>query len=234
MRVMDIQLRNVLLKSIPYLLSIVGGMVLFLVTKDNVHNPDWVDLINNIAASLLSIPLVFLLYDYSNYRISRKLNKAMSNTTHDRIDVTLINIVVVLRQMMDMRGKITLSALNKMGDLRMGQIASRIKLRPTHIQTLITLHHELDELIFRNSGGDILSVIQIQSLTNLTHNVQRLINVHRFHQGNRVAAGYAEKIIGFVIDWMDADASIAARFEQLLTGDVTPPTQQSDNINARK
>ncbi len=226
MSIMDTQLRNLLLKSIPYLLSIVGGMVLFLVTKDNVHNPDWVDLINNIAASLLSIPLVFLLYDYSNYRISRKLNKAMSNTTHDKIDTTLINIIIVLRQMMNLRGKFTLSALNKMGDLRMGQIASRIKMRPAHIQTLITLHHELDELIFRNSGGDILSVIQIQSLTNLTHNVQRLINVHRFHQGNRVAAGYAEKIIGFIIDWMDADASITARFEQLLTGDTSAPSPQ--------
>lgn len=230
MPVMDLQLRNVLLKSIPYLLSIVGGMVLFLVTKDNVHNPDWVDLINNIAASLLSIPLVFLLYDYSNYRISRKLNKAISNTTHDKIDITLINIIIVLRQMMNIRGKLTLSALNKMGDMRMGQIASRINLRPTHIQTLITLHHELDELIFRNSGGDILSVIQIQSLTNLTHNVQRLINVHRFHQGDRVAAGYAEKIIGFVIDWMDADTSITARFEQLLTGDTSAPSPQPQTV----
>ena len=215
---MNVQLRNVLLKSIPYLLSIIGGLVLFLVTKDNIHNPDWVDLINNIAASLLSIPIVFLLYDYSNYRISRKLNNALTNTTHNKIDSTLISIIIILRQMMGMRGKLTLAALNKMGDLRLGQIAAQIKLHPTQIKSLTTLHHELDELIYRNYGGDILSVIQVQSLTGLAHNLQRMINVHRFHQDRRIAAQTAEKIIRFVIDWMDTDASISVRFEQLLNG----------------
>lgn len=230
---MDVQLRNLLLKSIPYLMSIVGGLVLFLVTKDNVHNPDWVGLISNIAASLLSIPVVFLLYDYSNYRISRKLNNALTNTTHDKIDTTLISIILVLRQMMNMRSKLTLAALNKMGDLRQGQIATQIKMRPTQIKTLTNLHHELDELIYRNSDGDILSVIQIQSLTNLAHNVQRLINVHHFHQDKRVAAQYMEKIIRFVIDWMDTDASISVRFEQLLNGVSATPANsaQKNSIN---
>lgn len=230
---MDVRLRNLLLKSIPYLLSIVGGLVLFLVTKDNVHNPDWVDLINNIAASLLSIPVVFLLYDYSNYRISRKLNSVLTNTTHDKIDTVLINMILSLRQMMNMRGKFTLSGLNKMGDLRLGQIAAQIKITPTHIRTLMTLHHELDELIYKNSNGDILSVIQIQSLTNLAHNVQRLINVHHFHQDKRVAAQYVEKIIRFVIDWMDTDASISVRFEQLLNGVSATPANsaQKNSIN---
>lgn len=223
---MNVQLRNLLLKSVPYLLSIIGGLVLFLITKDNVHNPDWVDLINNIAASLLSIPVVFLLYDYSNYRISRKLNSALTSTAHDKIDTVLINIIFSLRQMMNMRGKFTLSALNKMGDLRLGQIASQIKVTSTHINTLKELHHELDELVYRNSGGNILSVIQIQSLTGLAQNVQRLINVHRFHQDKRIAAQVTENIIRFVIDWMDTDASISVRFDQLLNGDAKPTSPQ--------
>ena len=65
---MKFNLRDFLLKMIPYVLSIAGGLVLFIVTKDDIHDPSVTDLINNIAASLLSIPLVFLLYDYSNYQ----------------------------------------------------------------------------------------------------------------------------------------------------------------------
>ena len=61
---MNIQLRNILLKSVPYMLSVAGGITLFVLTKDNIHNPSVADLIDNIAASLLSIPVVFLLYDY--------------------------------------------------------------------------------------------------------------------------------------------------------------------------
>ena len=58
---MNIELRDVLLKSIPYLLSIAGGVALFLITVDNVRDPAVSDLMNNISASLLSIPIVFLL-----------------------------------------------------------------------------------------------------------------------------------------------------------------------------
>ncbi len=72
---MAIKMRNFLLKSIPYLLSITGGAVLYLVTKDEIHDPSLADLVTNIAASLLSIPLVFLLYDYSNYWVNRKLKE---------------------------------------------------------------------------------------------------------------------------------------------------------------
>ncbi len=65
----------ILLKSIPYLLSIAGGAILFLLTKDEIADPSLADLITNMAASLLSIPLVFLLYDYSNYLINRHLRR---------------------------------------------------------------------------------------------------------------------------------------------------------------
>ncbi len=73
---MTINWRNLFLKSIPYLLSITGGAALFLLTKDEISDPELADLVTNMSASLLSIPLVFLLYDYSNYQISRKLKKA--------------------------------------------------------------------------------------------------------------------------------------------------------------
>ena len=60
---------------------------MFIVTKDDIHDPNMTDLINNIAASLLSIPLVFLLYDYSNYRVSKQLQKTMADSVGDKINV---------------------------------------------------------------------------------------------------------------------------------------------------
>ncbi len=81
---MSIKLRNFLLKSIPYLLSIAGGITLYLVTKDEITDPSLADLVTNMAASLLSIPLVFLLYDYSNYRISRQIKRQKNNVTRQK------------------------------------------------------------------------------------------------------------------------------------------------------
>ena len=55
------RLGNLLLKSIPYVLSIAGGVFVFDFSQDYLHDPSWIDLMNNVAASLLAIPLVFLL-----------------------------------------------------------------------------------------------------------------------------------------------------------------------------
>ena len=63
------------LKSIPYVLSIAGGVFVFDISKDYLHDPNWIDLMNNVAASLLAIPLVFLFYDYSNFLITRRMHK---------------------------------------------------------------------------------------------------------------------------------------------------------------
>ena len=95
---MKFNLRDFLLKMIPYVLSIAGGLVLFIVTKDDIHDPSVTDLINNIAASLLSIPLVFLLYDYSNYRVSKQLKKTLANNMGDKISVLLLKLIMVIRQ----------------------------------------------------------------------------------------------------------------------------------------
>ena len=59
------------------MVSVAGGIILFTVSLDNVQDPELADLITNISASLLAIPLVFLLYDYTNYRVSRRLQESM-------------------------------------------------------------------------------------------------------------------------------------------------------------
>ena len=110
---MAIKLRNILLKMIPYVLSVAGGLILFIVTKDEVHNANVTDLINNISASLLSIPLVFLLYDYTNYRVSKQLNKTMADSMTDKINIILLNLIMIIRQMLGIRGTLTFASMNQ-------------------------------------------------------------------------------------------------------------------------
>ena len=62
--------RIIFLKSLPYLMSIAGGIILYTGAIDNAPNANLQDLVINVSASLLSIPLVFLLYDYTNSRIT--------------------------------------------------------------------------------------------------------------------------------------------------------------------
>lgn len=213
---MKFSLRDFLLKMIPYVLSIAGGLVLFIVTKDDVHDPNVTDLINNIAASLLSIPLVFLLYDYSNYRVSKQLKKTLADNMGDKINVLLLKLIITIRQIIGIRTKLTFTSLNNMDDISITHIAAKIKITPSAINNLRQCRDDIDNLIYHNANSNVLSGDQIQSLSGLMRALSQLINEHEFRRNHRAAAKYIKNIISHITDWMDSDALAAMHFQQLL------------------
>lgn len=225
---MNITLRDVLLKSIPYLLSIAGGVALFLITVDNVRDPSVADLMNNISASLLSIPIVFLLYDYSNYRISKKLNQTLATNMSSRVMSLMLEIVLLLRKIIGARGQLTLGALNKMRDLRPGEIAARIKITPDQSRTLRQYHTMLDDMLYKYGKNNILDSGSLQSLSSLTLDLLHLINEQEFRGNKKQMSKYIVNIIGRIADWMDSDAGAAINFQKMLQTAVDSGASQNN------
>lgn len=213
---MAISLRNIFLKMIPYLLSIAGGIVLFKLTENNIHDPNLSDLINNIAASLLAIPLVFLLYDYSNYRVSSQLNKTMTSHITDKTNIILLNVIIITRQILDIKKKLTFTTLNQMGNMSLSKITNKLKITKKQLDDLRTYCNELDDVVNSSTKNSILTPDQIQVITGLIRDMSLLINEHNFRHNKRIAAKYIENIIGKIIDWLDSDAFAAMHFQQLL------------------
>ena len=189
---------------------------MFIVTKDDIHDPNMTDLINNIAASLLSIPLVFLLYDYSNYRVSKQLQKTMADSVGDKINVILLRVAIVIRGIIGMRKKLTFMTLNNMSDISVSRISARLKITPSALSELHSLHDQLYDFIYHGANTNVLSVDQIQSLSGLLREISQLINEHEFRRNRRVAARYIKNIIGHITDWMDSDAFASLHFDKLL------------------
>lgn len=225
---MKFSLRDFLLKTIPYILSIAGGLTLFIITKDDVHDPNVTDLINNIAASLLSIPLVFLLYDYTNYRVSKQLKKTLADSVGDKINVILLRVAIVIRGIIGMRKKLTFMTLNNMSDISISRISSRLKITPLALSELHSLHDQLYDFIYHGANTNVLSVDQIQSLSGLLHEISQLINEHEFRRNRRIAAKYIKNIMGHIADWMDSDAFASLHFDKLLG-----TAQLNDTVNPR-
>lgn len=213
---MNIKLRDILLKSIPYMLSIIGGITLFLVTVDNIKNPSIADLITNIAASLLSIPIVFLLYDYSNYRISKELNQTLASSMSSRLSGVMLGLVILLRSAAGMRGKLTLGSLNKMRDIPLHKIQLRMSGKSAQMQKLKAYHTELDDMIYKYGKNNILDTASLQNLGGLALNLLHLINEIEFHKNKKAIAKNTVDIFGRIADWMDSDAGAAMNFQKML------------------
>lgn len=213
---MTINVRNFFLKMVPYLLSIIGGVVLFKLTENNIHDEDLAGLVTNIAASLLAIPLVFILYDYSNYLVSRRLNKTMADHMNNKLNVILLNLIIIIRQILGIRKNLTFISLNKMGDISISQMIKNFKITPSQIRDLRIYYNELDSLVYHSTQTDAFTNSQVQLLTGLMRELSLLINEYKFRHNRRVAAKYMENIIGKIIEWLDSDAFAAMHFQQLL------------------
>ena len=189
---------------------------MFKLTENNIHDPNLSDLINNIAASLLAIPLVFLLYDYSNYRVSSQLNKTMASHITDKTNIILLNVIIITRQILDIKKKLTFTTLNQMGNMSLSKITNKLKITKKQLDDLRTYCNELDDVVNSSTKNSILTPDQIQVITGLIRDMSLLINEHNFRHNKRIAAKYIENIIGKIIDWLDSDAFAAMHFQQLL------------------
>lgn len=222
---MKINLRTIFLKSLPYLMSITGGIILYTGAIDNAPNANLRDLIINVSASLLSIPLVFLLYDYTNSRIARQMKKNLANSMSDRLNILMLNIILMLREMMGVRTKLNTENLNRMLMWRVPEISRRLKITTKTNQELREYHSELDTLLYRNGQNEVINSDVFQTLSALSREMTRLINESKFRRNKRLSAKYVEGIMARILDWLDSDSVAALNLQK----HISAPSENMKN-----
>ena len=215
---MRFNFRDIFLKSLPYLLSITGGIILYTGAIDNSPNDNIRDLVINVSASLLSIPLVFLLYDYTNSRVNRQMKRHMANSVGDRLNDLMINIILLLREALAVRSKPTTENINRMLSWRTTEISPRLKITDNVMEKMHKYHDDLDTLLYRNSQTDVLSSEQVQILSSLARAMTHFINENKFHKNRHISAKYLETIMIKVLDWLDIDTVAALSISMHLSG----------------
>ena len=204
-------------------MSIAGGIILYTGAIDNAPNANIRDLVINVSASLLSIPLVFLLYDYTNLRITNQMKRTMINSMMDKLNMLMLNIIVSLRESMGVRGKLTTENLNRMLIWRAPEITKRIKITPRIFDKFQEYHSDLDNLLYRNGQSPVLSTEQAQILAGLARDMTHFINENKFRKNRHLSAKYTESMMGRILDWLDSDSVAAINLAQHLSDtDVSP------------
>ncbi len=212
---MRTDLKNLLLKTIPFILSVIGGVIIFIISLDNVKDPNVSGLLDNVAASLLSIPLVFLLYDYTNYRISRQVNRTIANTVLDKTNSVMLSIAAVLRNSLGLRGRFQIGSFNKLQGWSLKKISGRLHISSKDMSNLRTYRFELDELLYRSSNGSVLSEDQAQVLLIISREISHLITESNFKHDKQSASKHIKKIIDGIVSWQEASISLSDHLEDI-------------------
>ena len=225
--------RNIFLKSLPYLMSIAGGIFLYTGAIDNAPNENIRDLVINVSASLLSIPLVFLLYDYTNSRVNSQMKKHMASSVGDRLNDLMINLILLLREMLSVRGKISTENINRMLSFGVPEISRRLKITSAIIDKMHQYHDDLDTLLYRNSQTDVLTSEQLQILSSLARAMTHFINENKYHKNRHTSAKYMETIMVKILDWLDVDAVSALSINRHLLGTPEGDTNRKNKKNEK-
>ena len=218
------KIRNFLLRSLPYVISIAGGVILFTVSLDNVHDPAVEGLISNISASLLAIPLVFLLYDYTTTRVSRRLHETLVAGMNDKINTIMLHLVLTLRKMLKMRGRLTHVGILSMRNWTETRISHQMQIRGEYIDLMRQYYEELENLILGFGKENALSPEQVRLLSALARDMSRLVAMHRLGGNRRMVARHIRNIIAEINDWLDSDADVAQNFNTILATATAPET----------
>ena len=219
------KIRNFLLRSLPYVISIAGGVILFTVSLDNVHDPAVEGLISNISASLLAIPLVFLLYDYTTTRVSRRLHETLVAGMNDKINTIMLHLVLTLRKMLKMRGRLTHVGILSMRNWTEARISRQMQIRGEYIDLMRQYYEELENLILGFGKENAMSPEQVRLLSALARDMSRLVAMHRLGGNRYMVARHIRNIITEINDWLDSDADVSKNFNTILTAATGPEPQ---------
>lgn len=183
-----------LLKMIPYVLSICGGVVVFYASQKYVHSSGWIDLMDNVAASLLAIPLVFLLYDYSNYLITKRMHKHQQNKTVQIIDSMLFKIMAQIKNIANLpRIEVPMQDINLN--------YKKLDFNPRYLRLLRKHLHELEDLLYKSDKIEILDPQHTQILSFITQELNQILNECKFHNSAQEIARYLETTLTVIDDW---------------------------------
>lgn len=221
-RPMKNKIRNFLLRVLPYIVSIAGGVVLFSVSLDNVRDPAIEGLISNISASLLAIPLVFLLYDYTTTRVSRRLRESLVAGMNDKINTIMLHVILILRRMMKLRGRLTRGGIISMRNWTDSRIARQMQIRGEYIELLRQYYEELENLVLGFGKENAMSPDQVRTLAAMAREMSRMVAMHKLGGNRRIVARHIKNIIIAVNDWLDSGANVAKNFDDILAAATTP------------
>ncbi len=188
---------NIILKSIPYVLSIAGGVFVFDISKDYLRDPSWIDLMNNVAASLLAIPLVFLFYDYSNFLITRRMHKHQNSSVINILDGYLFKILS------DMKNIIGLTRIEvPMQDINLDY--RKLDLDVKYIRNIRKQLNNLEDLLYKSDKIEVLDPQHTQILSFIAQELNQILNECKYHNSPKEIARYIETTLSMIDDWFYA------------------------------
>ncbi|MCL2331092.1 MAG: hypothetical protein FWC61_00930 [Proteobacteria bacterium] len=206
--------KTILLKSIPYVLSVAGGIVVYILSVDNTNDTNLLGLMSNVAASLLAIPLIFLLYEYVNYKISSNVNEKLAESMTFDVNSIVLKLLKDLRIMLNIRQPLNWKTIQKMLRMKAPEIKRAAKITDKDIEFLKAHKKLLNEITYKVARANVLSDRQIQLIIQITKSAAYTVNEWEYKGDTAQIPKYLEALLDAIDNWFDSCERESVRSHQ--------------------
>lgn len=168
---------------------------------------------NNVAASLLAIPLVFLFYDYSNYLVMRRMTKHQHAKLIDELDSCLMKI---LAQMKNIIGLTRIEV--PMQDINLNY--KKLDLNPKYLRAIRNQLNNLEDILYKSDKITVLDPQHTQILSFIAQEINQILNECKYNNSLREIARYIETTLSIIDDWFYATGYSVRRKKHVKRGDI--------------
>ncbi len=168
-------MRKLLIKILPFFVAFLSGIILYVVTDRFITNTGLNNLLINVSAGLVSIPLVFIFYDVINKITSQKLHNSLFESVTIEINTQLIELIKELALLTGEKEPIDMDQIEDFLSLEQSDIFKSLKLDKVDIKQLENIKHQLAMEIHKPTSFDILSEKQISAILNIVKEITFLV-----------------------------------------------------------
>lgn len=168
-------MKKLFIKILPFLVAFISGILLYTITDNFITDTGLNNLLINVAAGLVSIPLVFIFYDVINKITSRNLHNSLFESITIEINNQLIELISYLSNILNLKQPETLNELDDFLDLEQSEIYQNLPILPVKTEPLKDIKDQLMQVVHKPSSFEILTETQISALLNITKEISFLI-----------------------------------------------------------
>lgn len=167
----SIRVKNLFLRLLPYLMSIVAGIIVYIAAIYTVKDVNFSGLLLNIAAGLLSIPMIFISYELIGDIVSKDIKDSVLQNLLFEINYVIIDLIKTSKEMLGLEEPLDKESLERLLGKSKRSIALSLKIKDTSLETLQEIKDKLFKLTHNNTNIGVLSDAQIQSLMMIAKRV---------------------------------------------------------------
>lgn len=172
------------LKLLPYLISLLGGVVVYIIAEMHIGPETGVyGLVTGVASGLLSIPLIFICYEGVNRICSRRLRRSLFEHLSYEINGVIIDVLGRLKAMLGVAGPLNRETMRELLGMTSEEIRSRLTLSLQHADALEKARDDLLSSVSRHTHAhsDLLTHQETETLLSLSRELGTLVREIR-HQ----------------------------------------------------